>query len=1239
MLPSCRLTHRYLTLCSLLLTLTWLLCSDVRAYDPPVVKVGDVTVRIVGPDSITETKTLQYQVVVENAGSKPVAGRVKLTGIDGWTTQPAEGAPFQAAPQKSSTVNFQVTVPSDTYSAHYPLHAWASFQADGREQQAHPILVVETKLPAKPIEQTTLPWKPLTLGRDRSLALLDVPVFRFGVQAFGKQAVMQPVGWTGTYEKNRTSVRTTDSVTLENDRRKVIGIHPPWWGGEKGTAWLEYALTLPQQSPILAKFATAVTPSGNGDGVTFRVRAVDFDAPEGTLGEVVFERHSAAKTWEENEADLSRFAGKSIRLQFESHPGPKENTTFDQSYWAEPLLVIGNVSSPPPFPPTGTADSTVLGKVQLGGKQIDVHLWPGRQGLLDARIGFRLGQEMVVFDGFNVRVMGMEIGSGAAPVTLTDTKSTAKPGEQVTRHRFNSLYGTFDVVIGLKVADNALRASFRLENAPAAKPWFAPRLEEISLGRFSQPVHRVYAGHGNVLEQPEAFTLGFDGHRLATSHIGVDFADGISLVQAVDITPQRLEFNPTAGHVSLHAADQTTFTLIPADNVWTAVKQYREINGLKAAGGVKSLAGRFVFDIWGGPKFGDAADLLQQAIRYGLTDSAVVWHSWQRWGYDYRLPEIYPPNPQRGTEADLQRMIQLCKDADVLFALHDNYIDFYPDAKGFSYPKEIAFQENGQPRKAWLNEGREARSYRYRADRIGEHLRPNLQEIKKNLGPTAYFIDVWSSAPPYDYWTSDGKFFSALSTRGEWGADFAWIRELLGNNAPQISESGHDQLIGWLDGAQTNHLRVGPPVGTGRHAHTLWNFRCKDAERIPWFDVAHHDRFILHGAGYSTRYPAGLDPRMHGVYSDDYIATEVLTGHPTMAISAFGHDVVRKYWLTSDLMRALALRTIESVDFVGDDLHRQHVSWSNGGEIFVNRGKSDWQPSGETAELPEYGFLAKVPTAEGVVAARVSRQQGLIVEAAMSPNQVYVNARGVSGKMYNIRPTAKAAALSKPRSVKTLIEWDLKERIPEGARPFVHFVDAEGEIIFQGSYSSSQFFAKETGKVPMETSSTLPASIKPGDTLELCVGVYYPSNGGRIPLIGLTDSETRARLGTMQFLGQGEQITGMRFTPADPASDPYYARQNNGLVEVDFGPVETMGGCRIVKVENGVLLIPLPGCRTRPTRFTLNWNRLPWKLPAPTQIEEIDDDGQTLNKQKPTSVGKPTIETSANVFAYRFSAQ
>ena len=367
-----------------------------------------------------------------------------------------------------------------------------------------------------------------------------------------------------------------------------------------------------------------------------------------------------------------------------------------------------------------------------------------------------------------------------------------------------------------------------------------------------------------------------------------------------------LTVRPADRHYSIHVPHASTLTFIPAENVWDAVKVWRNVNGLKPGGGVQKVAGRFVFDLWGG-RYAETADALEKAFRYGLTDAMVVWHNWQRWGYDYRLPDIYPPNPQFGTLEDMRRLARVCREHGVVFAPHDNYIDFYPDADGFSYEKQIAFYQNGQPVRAWLNEGRDAQAYRYRADAIEPLLRRNLRLIRDNFAPTGYFIDVWSSAGPYDYWTADGRFVDRQYTRQVWASQFAWIRDFLGGDAPQISESGHDQLIGWLDGSQTNHLRVDQPV-PGKPTWCVWNIACADAERTPWFDAAHHDRFVCHGAGYPSRYEGGLDPRLHGIDSDDYIATEVLTGHPGMVSRAFGRDVVRKYWLLRDLMRALALQ-------------------------------------------------------------------------------------------------------------------------------------------------------------------------------------------------------------------------------------------------------------------------------------------------------------------------------------------
>ena len=220
-----------------------------------------------------------------------------------------------------------------------------------------------------------------------------------------------------------------------------------------------------------------------------------------------------------------------------------------------------------------------------------------------------------------------------------------------------------------------------------------------------------------------------------------------------------------------------------------------------------------MFDLWGG-RYGESAEALRQAFRYGLTDAMVVWHNWQRWGYDYRLPDIYPPNPQLGTLEEMQELIDACKrgrravrPARQLHRLLSRRRRLLLREEHRLPPTTARRSRPGSTRAATPS------SYRYRADAIEPFLRRNLRaDPRRTWRPTAYFIDVWSSIRPYDYWTADGRFFDRVYTRDTWGEHFAWIRELLGDDAPQISESGHDQLIGWLDGAQTNHLRVGQPV-------------------------------------------------------------------------------------------------------------------------------------------------------------------------------------------------------------------------------------------------------------------------------------------------------------------------------------------------------------------------------------------------------------------------------------------
>jgi hypothetical protein len=973
-----------------------LFANGASAFDPPVDAAGPLTVRIDGPSEVTHVETpVPVRVMIENGGDAAVRGSVRVGVIDRWRVEPAGPVPFEVSGKGNSQLEFAVVAGEGTYNAHYPIHAFAEFDLDGRRRQAHPILVVGTKLPDPPRPQVPIDWKPVAVPADGGLALAHLPVRRAAVLVFGEKPLVMPVGWSGTEERSRGSV----AFDLRIDRggvRPALGIHPPYYEGHVGTAVVEFPLSLPPGQPVRLRFANAIRDhhpeqgEAPSDGVTFRVRVVPFDAMPGEMGDVLFERYTDAKVWQDGEADLGRFAGQRIRLQLESHPGPQNNTNCDQSYWAEPTVIAGAPPKPAPFPPNDDAASRLIGTLQHHGRRYDVRLWPGRRGLLDAVVGFVDGEKRLMFRGFRLRVLGDALENPFTATSLVDTTEEPSDRGYRLRHHFRSWAGEFDVVGEISTEAAALHAKFRLENVPPSRPWRVAYLEDVAAGPWTGQATRVYAGQGNVVCRPEAFELPFDGHRLSTSFVGFDFANGLAMVQGVDVPPDRLTAEPNAREYTLHSPHTQTLTFIPSANVWEGVQVWREINGLKAAGGVRKLAGRFVFDLWGG-RYADSAAALRRAFRYGLTDSAVVWHNWQRWGYDNRLPDIHPPNPKLGSLAEFRDLAKTCKDNGVLFAPHDNYIDYYPDADGYSYD-HIAFHADGQPVRAWFNPGPKAQAYRWRTDHIRPVLERNLEWVKENVAPTAYFIDVWSSIGPYDSWTQDGRFQDRVYTRNTWGGFFAWIRDYLGHDAPQISESGHDQLIGWLDGSQTNHLRVDIP--SEKHGWMVWPLRCADSERIPWFDAAHHDRFVQHGAGYEGRYCGGLDAKTHGIYSDDYICTEVLTGHPAMVPVPFGRDVVRKYWLTHDLMRALSLHRIEGVEFVDGDIHRQHVRWDNGGEVWVNRGASNWTVAGHT--LPQYGFYARVPTAGGVVEAAIERKDNATVEWSRSPTMLYINPRSAT---------------------------------------------------------------------------------------------------------------------------------------------------------------------------------------------------------------------------------------------------
>ncbi len=1150
--------------------LAWLLIASwganpVTAFDGHKVTEGPLVLSVGEPAGVSQVNQ-PYNVTVsmENTGTSPLGVDVRVGDlVDEWRVVGEATQHVKIDSRAAAEAVFQIAASPGALSALYPIHVYAAFQCGGQDRVAHAVRIFESDFEKPVVSSTRAPELPVNVVSARgALPLWSLRTYRVAWQFFDKPLVYMPVGWQGS--SSESSAYLGIGAVARGTTKQAITMHPPWRPAS-GTIFVEYRVKLPDTTPLTLAFANAIRDNTAteppSDGVTFRVWAGE---------QKLFERHTDSKRWGDATADLSAFRGQTVLLRLESHPGPKRDTTCDSSYWAEPVIVAGEPPEPTPesakqqrrdaariLVRTGIGQGTVFSLAD----GYRVAILPGGAGLFDAAVAIGNEDACVVLDGLRISVLGHAVGPGLSAASLEGNANWTGDNRGVSVIQPLELTGeSFDLTVRMWPEGNGLRIKV---DCPK-------RITDFALGPADQKAPRVYYGHGYCIVEPQAFQAGFGGHNLSTSHVGFDFDDGLSLLVASDHPPDFLEVSPENQIYTLHTHLDATITLVPSvAGAFDCAKRYRPLYDKKASGGFARKAGRFVFDIWGG-RYAEIARTMQEMIDYGLTDSLLTVHVWQRWGYDYRLPDIYPPLSSLGTVEDMQSIAEVCAKQDIPWGLHDNYIDFYPDAQGYSYD-HVCFTEDGKPIRAWLNEGRDAQSYRWRPDSFLPWLQRNLGLIEPSLQPTHYFIDVFTSIDCFDFYDRAGRYHSMLETRTCWGEAFAWIRDTLGGNAPMTSEAGHDQLTGYLDGADCQHLQLSPESKS--FCNTL---DCRDWERVPWYDAVLHDTFSLHGVGYSDRYQGGRNRQEHGIESDDYISAEILEGHAMMIdAQGFGRGAVRKYWLAQDLVRSIALDEITSVQFVDGDIHRQVVTWKSGATIYVNRGKNDWQAAGRT--LPQYGYYA----GNAGIESSIERIGGTVVEQSRSPARWYFSARGFGPQgQLAIRPQAEGVEHLGDRRFKLVTTWQAQEPAPKDLHVFIHFTsDQSGRsdgIAFQSGGAPSPGTSEWTGTIRLGDNwvAQVPAQYGPG-RYEIRVGLWDPSTGRRYGLLGNDDGTMRYRLGTLVVDGSSDRISNIRLVRTD-TTDEQTPPWNIDRVPVDFGPAITDGAIRCERTENTLVVTPLP---------------------------------------------------------------
>ena len=135
-------------------------------------------------------------------------------------------------------------------------------------------------------------------------------------------------------------VRFQQNVTIDGRPRDTYFVHPPYKSKRTGYTYWQRELSIDRDARLDFHLGMGPKSPARSDGVTFIVLIARTDGAKPTRWSEIFRHTQKEHRWTHHTVDLGRWAGKTVRLKFVSDCGPKNNTTTDQSYWAD-VFVLG----------------------------------------------------------------------------------------------------------------------------------------------------------------------------------------------------------------------------------------------------------------------------------------------------------------------------------------------------------------------------------------------------------------------------------------------------------------------------------------------------------------------------------------------------------------------------------------------------------------------------------------------------------------------------------------------------------------------------------------------------------------------------------------------------------------------------------------------------------------------------------------------------------------------------------
>ena len=321
--------------------------------------------------------------------------------------------------------------------------------------------------------------------------------------------------------------------------------------------------------------------------------------------------------------------------------------------------------------------------------------------------------------------------------------------------------------------------------------------------------------------------------------------------------------------------------------------------------------------------FDKRAEQLRQLAEKGIGRAYVHLDGWGFRGYDNLHPDIIPPCPEAGGWEGMKRLAETCEQLGFIFAIHDQYRDYYLDAKSYEPRHTILDRSGNRPSgHTWYGGNQSILCSRLALGHVKKNYTSLLSHGVKVRGA---YLDVFAVVPPDECYNPEhpATRTDCLTYRGMC-LDF-----IRANGGVVSSEEPADWAIPHIDLVHHGPYALVPNPGRGPAMGVP----------VPLFSLVYHDALVL---------PWSLGKGAWGIPENDlgYLHGLANAGIPYLSLNPGEEELVRVRTMCA-LHERVGLLEMTSHEFLDDSHRKQRTRFADGTTVTINLDDETFQISPE----------------------------------------------------------------------------------------------------------------------------------------------------------------------------------------------------------------------------------------------------------------------------------------------------